>query len=72
MLYDLYKADLTSRSERTSQGITRDLNVPPVTEIGGEIDDETTATDVSIVTMTPAIPLETKVAMISTTTTKTR
>ena len=41
MIFDLYKADLTSISEGTIQGRPRAYNVYPVTEIGGEIDDGT-------------------------------
>ena len=37
MIYVLYKADLPRRIERKNQGIPRYYNVPPVTEIGGNI-----------------------------------
>ena len=46
MIYDLYKADIPSRSERIIRGIPRASNPPPVTEIGGDIYYLTTATDV--------------------------
>ena len=67
MISDLCKADLPRRSERTSRERPRAFNIPPVTEIDGEIDDGTTATDVSIITMTPTTPLLTKAALRSTT-----
>ena len=53
MIYDLYKADMTNRSEKNIRGIPISSNSPPVTKIGGYIDDVTTATGVSIITMTP-------------------
>ena len=50
IISDLYKACLTRRSERNILGRPRDSNVHPVTEIGGDLYDETTATDASIIT----------------------
>ena len=41
------------RSEITIRGRPITYNIPPVTEIGGDINDGTTATDLSIITMTP-------------------
>ena len=41
MISDLYKTDLTRRSERTTRGRPRASNIPAVTEIGGEIDHGT-------------------------------
>ena len=48
---DLCNADLTRRRKRSIQGIIRASNVHPINEIGGDIDDETTGTDVSIITI---------------------
>ena len=53
MVSDLYKADLPRRIERTTRGRPIAYNVPPITEVGGDIDDGTIATDVSIIEMTP-------------------
>ena len=47
-------------------GRPRGSNVPPVTEIGGAIDDGNIATDVSIIKMTPASPVATKAYTTST------
>ena len=69
---DLYKVDLPRRSANTIQGRPRASDVPPVSEIGGEIGDETTATDVSIITMTPASPVATKATATSTNRSTTR
>ena len=66
IIYDFYKADLRSRSERIIQVRPKAYNVPPVTKIGGEIDDRTTATDVSIITITTEIPVATKAYTTST------
>ena len=60
MISDLYKAYMPSWSESTIQEISRASSFPPVIEIGGDIGDGTTATDVSINTMTPSSPVETK------------
>ena len=65
MLSNLYKAYLPRRSERTSQVRSKGSNIPPVTEIGGDIDDGNTATDVSIIKMTPTSLVSTKSATIS-------
>ena len=72
MISDLYKADMPSWSERNILGIPKASNVPPVTEIGGDIDDGTAATDVSINTTTPLSPVATKAATTSTNISKTR
>ena len=72
MISDLYKADLPRISGRIIRGIPRASNVPPVTEIGGEIDYGPTATNVSIITMTPEIPVATKSATIFTNISTTR
>ena len=45
------------RPERNIREIPRASNVPPVTEIGGKINDGTTATYVSIIKVTPAGPV---------------
>ena len=66
MIYDLVKADLPRGSESTSKVRPMDYNVIPVIKIGGEIDDGTTATDVSIIKITPSITLLTKEDMAST------
>ena len=60
VIYYLYKADMPSRSEITIQGRPRSSNVPPVTKIGGYIDNRTTSTGVSIITIIAAIPVATK------------
>ena len=44
---------MSRSTERTIWGRPRYFNVPPVTEIGGYIDDRTTGNYVSIITMTP-------------------
>ena len=44
------------------RGRSRAYNIPPVTEIGGDIYDRTTATDVSIIIITTEIPVATKEA----------
>ena len=62
MISDLYKADLPSCSERTIRLIPRASNLTPVIEIGGDIDYETSVTDVSIITMTPSSPVSNKAA----------
>ena len=46
MISDLYKADLPSWSESTILWIPRASDIPPVTEIGGDIYNWTAATDV--------------------------
>ena len=48
MLYYLYKEYITRISKRTILWRPRASNVPPVTYNGGDIDDGTAATDVSI------------------------
>ena len=48
MISDFYQAELPRRSENTIQGIPTAYNFPPITYIGGDIDDEITSTDVSI------------------------
>ena len=50
--------------ESTIRGRPRVSNVPPVTEIVGQVDDVTTATDVSIIKMTTEISLAAKAATI--------
>ena len=62
MLSDLYKADLPRRSESTIRGRPRGSNVTLVSEIVSETDDGTTATDVSIIKMTPSRPVANKAA----------
>ena len=46
MIPDLYRADLPSRRGRTIQVRPRASNIPPLTEIVGDIYDGNTATDV--------------------------
>ena len=46
MISDFYEADNPRRSETTIWGSPRASNVPPVTEIGVDVDDVTTDTDV--------------------------
>ena len=60
MISDLCNSDLPRRGKRNIRGRPRAYNVPPVTEFGGEIDDGTTATDVSIIKMTPSSTVATK------------
>ena len=67
-----YEVDLRSRSERNIWRTPTTSNAPTVTEIGGDIDDENTSTDVSVVTMTPVSPAATNAATTSTNRSKTR
>ena len=60
MISDLYKAHTTRRGERTIGGRPRSSNVPPITYIDEEIDDGTSPTDMSVITMEPGIPATTK------------
>ena len=53
IISDLYKVYLPRRSKRNIRGRPRVYNVLPVTEIGGDVDYGTAATDVLIITMTP-------------------
>ena len=62
----LYKVYLPRISKRTILGRPKDYNVPPVTELGGKLDDRTTSTDVSIIAMTPETTEATKSATIFT------
>ena len=66
MISELSKVDMPSKIENTIKGITIYYNVPPVTEIGGEIDIRTTATDMTIITTPPASPVATKSAKMFT------
>ena len=56
---------MPSRSEITIQGRPRSSNVPPVTKIGGYIDNRTTSTGVSIITTMPDITVSTKASTTS-------
>ena len=60
MIFYFYEAYLKSSSEMTIRGRPRTSNIPHVTETGGEIYDRTVATDISIITMKPEIPVATK------------
>ena len=62
MIYYFYKADHPNRSEKTIQGRPRASHVPPVTGIGGDIDNGTIITGVSSITMKPSSLPSTKAA----------
>ena len=64
MISYLCQADMPRRIESTIRGRSRVSNVPPVTEIVGQVDDVTTATDVSIIKLTTEISLAAKAATI--------
>ena len=68
----LYKVYLPRISKRTILGRPKDYNVPPVTELGGKLDDRTTSTDVSIITTASSSPVATKAAMAPTNISTTR
>ena len=62
MMYHLYKKYLPKRSKRNIQKRSIPSNVTPINEVGGEIDDGTTSTYVSIITMAPSGPVSNKAA----------
>ena len=66
MISDLYKGISAKEGKSTTQGIPRASNVPSATEIGGDINDGTTGTDVLIITMTQEILVLKKLATTST------
>ena len=67
-----YNSVLLGSSKRDGQAIPKNYNIHPVTEIGGQIDDETTANIVSIIKMSQSSSLVTKSAMASMTRSVTR
>ena len=72
MISYFYREDLPMRSKGNIPGRTRYSNVPPVTEIYGDIECGTKSTYVSIVTITPSSPVATNTSTISTNISTTR
>ena len=60
MISDFFKSDLPSMIKRTIQGGLIASNFSPISEIGGDIDDETKSTGVSMLKISLVSPLVTK------------